>query len=67
MSIICVDFMQASRNYVILLPVFINLFGSFAQNFRRNNVVGYRRKEKLLFYVKVECMFDGKLVVPFQK
>ena len=47
-------------SYDILLPVFISLPIPFAQSFRRNNGVGHRNKEKLLFYVKVECMCDGK-------
>ena len=58
--------MKKKRIY-ILSPVFISLPVFFAQSFRRNNVVGHKMKEKLLFYVKVECMCNGKLVFPFQK
>ena len=29
--------------------------------------MGHRKKEKLLFYIKVECTCDEKCVVPFQK
>ena len=53
--------------FFALPPIFISLPISFAQSFRRNNVVGHRRKEKVLFYIKVECMCDEKLVVPLQK
>ena len=29
--------------------------------------MGHKKKEKLLFYIKVEYMCDGHLMVPFQK
>ena len=38
--------------------IFIDLPISFAHSFRRNNVVGHRKKEKLLCNIKIECMCD---------
>ena len=35
--------------YYVFSPIFISLLISFAQSFRRNNVVGHKKKEKLLF------------------
>ena len=52
---------------IILPPSSISLPLSFAQSFRRNNVLGHRKKKKLLFYIKIGCMCDKKFVVPFQK
>ena len=59
--------------YKVLHLSSISLPISFAQSFRRNNVKGYRKKDKLLFYTQVikrdgliECMCDEKFVVLFQ-
>ena len=32
------------------------------KGFRKNNAMEYKRKEKLLFYVKVECIYDWKVI-----
>ena len=48
------------KGIIVLPPIFISLLLSFAQSFRRTNIMGYRKKEILLFYIKVGCMCDEK-------